>query len=377
MIKDGKNGTQSNETLTYVQESLWGYMKTWFNKTDSKYGMADNWIGKYTYSGSSSAATSRISSAKNYASNLATSTTITATNNTNTSNLTANSSTYNGTKYLMVGPFSWNFGGTLQSVTVNGSSVSGMKFAYYDGTSCIVKDSASEISSTISGGRNFYLLIPESASITSINKVSASFSATGGTVYKAKIWFLYRTNEGVSGNTYQKVMLAESSSYKSNAQTSLDMNVNVESKEEESNLQIKKVDSSDTSKVLNGVQFVVRCTSCSEDSSLVGKWLMLNNGAITYSSNSNIDSFIKLSTESERESKIGSIDSKYKFTTNSSGYVTINNIKSGTYEVIEILNPNTGYSKYPIQKTSTTISSGATKTVTIKNSVTDDDRWRR
>ena len=151
--------------------------------------------------------------------------------------------------------------------------------------------------------------------------------------------------------------------------------------DEPGGLKIVKVDSS-SNQSLKGVVFLIKCVECTEDPDLEGTYLKTSSGSVTYETSSILNWNIRLSLlgrsysnpPSTRKSIVNSIGSKYKFTTDANGTITISGLKPGKYQAIELYNPNEGYAIYPVEEENITVNASTTTTATIGNSKVSDDR---
>ena len=154
--------------------------------------------------------------------------------------------------YIRVGPFRWEFGGTLESITVKGDnkdlSSSDVRFVKYSGTTAnIVK--ASEILT----GEAFYVDISTDAGVSKLTGLTlkTSLDTPSKQIYTAKIWFLTST-------AYQNIIYVDIGSSKSTpsvGEGSYDVDV-----ENSIDIQLKKVDDRDITKPLAGVGFTFSTT---------------------------------------------------------------------------------------------------------------------
>ena len=153
--------------------------------------------------------------------------------------------------FSRVGPFRWQFGGKLESITVKGDnrelSSSDVKFVKYNGTTAkTVK--VSEISS----GEAFYVDISNTAGVSKLTGLSLKTSlgkSDNNEIYKARIWFL-------TSGTYQNVIYVDTdktTSTPSEGSSNYDIKTSID-------LQLKKVDDRDTTKPLVGVGFTLSTT---------------------------------------------------------------------------------------------------------------------
>lgn len=151
--------------------------------------------------------------------------------------------------YYRVGPFRWEFGGTLQDITVTGDngniSNSDVRFVKYVGTTANVVNV-----SDILTGEAFYVDISQSSGISQLKgltlKTSTSVSNATNKIYTAKIWFFQAS--GSQNLIY--VDIGESTKKPSNGTASGEYNVPFST-----SLGLKKVDDRDTTKPLVGVGF--------------------------------------------------------------------------------------------------------------------------
>ena len=273
-----------------VQNAIWNYMYTWIKNVGQYHaGLYDGFAS--TVKGSSSYLDSQGSE---YANELAN---IEITDNTNKSAIKVQS---NG-DYIKVGPFNWNFSGTLNNIEVkdqNGNAVSGIKVSTYTGTT----ENTIGIGE-IKSGKDFYISIPISSGISRITTISASGSVQ---VKGVKIWFL----ESQSGYNYQNLISRERYNTPYNYDTDFEYDIDLLG-----NLKVIKVNKDNHEIKLQGVGFKIQNKQSGlyvhEDA----------NGTITYVNESQATEFV----------------------TDQNGEILIENLIVGTYVAYETQNPNYGY----------------------------------
>ncbi len=154
--------------------------------------------------------------------------------------------------YLRVGPFRWEFDGTLESIKVKGDnkdiSDSDVRFVKYSGTKAnIVKPSE------ISTGEAFYVDIDNSTGVSKLTGLTlkTALDTPSQQIYTAKIWFLTST-------AYQNIIYVDVESSKSKpSQGDATYDIDVENSID---LQLKKVDDRDKTKPLANVGFTFSTT---------------------------------------------------------------------------------------------------------------------
>lgn len=188
------NGYMSNSgTQSEAQKAFWYISNSWTTTVlgDQSYVWAGNdGVGKQSLNDEAIAYANSIGDAK--ASSIAGSSgstsapaPISVTDKTDRNNLSAKST---GDGFMRVGPFRWEFGGTLQSITVNGGTVGGsnVRFVKYTGTSANIVNV-----SDILTGEPFYVDIKGASSLTSLRlQTNSSISNSNyNTICTAKLWF--------------------------------------------------------------------------------------------------------------------------------------------------------------------------------------------
>ena len=250
-ILSKNEGYGSHENPTDAQNALWTITNDW---TTQLFGNTD-----YVWNNNSTASRNSLNTeAERYADNvgdqLATETT---SKNDQTAqvipvkDLTKKSqlSVMSEAGYYRVGPFRWEFGGTLQDITVKGDSgdisKSNVRFIKYTGTT------ANEVNiSDILTGEVFYVDISQSAGVSALKgltlKTSASTSGDSSKIYTAKIWFFH--SSGSQNIIY--VDTGDSTGNPSDGTGNGEYDVPFST-----SLGLKKVDDRDQSKPLVGVGF--------------------------------------------------------------------------------------------------------------------------
>lgn len=251
-ILNQKQGYGTHKDPTDAQEALWYIANDW---TTTVFGNSD-----YTWAGNTEANRNHINDeAEEYANkigdqlatteNSTTDTIKPIVDKTNKDELTV---TRVDGGYDRVGPFRWEFGGTLESITVKGDnkdvSTSRVRFVKYSGTTAnIVRES------DISTGEAFYVDISSSAGVEKLTglELKTSLAASTGDIYTAKIWFL--TADESQNLIYVDVGSSEGKPSEGTGIGTYDVSLSIR-------LGLKKVDDRDTSKPLTGVGFTFTAT---------------------------------------------------------------------------------------------------------------------
>lgn len=94
-----------------------------------------------------------------------------------------------GDGYKRVGPFRWEFGGTLKNILVNGGAVTNVRFVKYTGNTANIVNV-----SDILTGEPFYVDLSGTSQLNSLTLNTDSSVSNQSSVYTAKIW-LFQTGE--------------------------------------------------------------------------------------------------------------------------------------------------------------------------------------
>ena len=194
-IFNQKQGYGTVNNNTQGQKALWYFANEW---ADALFGDKND----YSWSGNDGISISNNSvakEAKSYAASIGSTTSksdgkeIQMTDQTPNKNNMKKKDLGNG--YYRVGPFIWEFEGTLQSITVkaDGNNVTDVKFVKYEGSTAKTVDVKN-----IESGDKFYIDIKGARDITSVHLDLKTVQKTK--VEKVKVWFLK------SGTEYQNLV---------------------------------------------------------------------------------------------------------------------------------------------------------------------------
>ena len=281
-----------------VQNAIWNYFKTWRTKVGSQHGIKADFVnnnkGNYT--------PKLEEEATKYANNYKDTTTLT--DKTNKSKIKITSYTEKGENYLRVGPFKYEFSGSLSEIKVITDKNSNMKIKDFE--KCVSSNKFSDYAKieNIKSGSEFYISVkmPTDGSsqikkITVKNKVDVKQATI-------KFW------EAI-GHSQQNLLEYTYKNEEKTIETNLNYNIKLLGR-----LQVVKVVEGKTSIKLKGVGFKIK----NKDT---GKWVKKDK-------NNNISYVDKKENATE-------------FVTNSEGKITIKNLIVGTYLAYETKNPNYGY----------------------------------
>ena len=338
-ILNRNQGYGSHENPTDAQEALWKISNSWSTSIfgDSRY----NWSANDKAQGNSIN-----TEAENYANlvgdqqateNDTTDVIIPMIDRTNKSNITVS----NVGDHYRIGPFRWEFGGTLQSVTVGGVDNSQVRLVKYTGTTANVV-SAQQILT----GEAFYVDIPLSATkFESLTlRTSTGTTSEPTTVYRAKIWFLQAARKS-QNIIYVDVNKTTVNPSNTESKTTYDIPLTV-------SVGLIKVDDRDTSKPLNGVGFKFRAVVkrylydhdepyYTDDDKDGIKETYHQNPIYTWQWVTRwIDNDLNWNAENENDART--------FYTDSSGKIQVSGVESaiiqdGTLKAKEVSNPYYGY----------------------------------
>lgn len=286
----------SSYSTTIRQNAIWNKIHDWVGKVGTQIGISKSFTNGVH--GNSSSATLE-KKAKDYANELQ-STNNTITDKTNKSTIKTTTYTYNNTKYIMVGPFNWNYQGTLSQVDVydqNSKTVNNVIYTYYEGTTIKKYSNVAAIASD----KNFYICVPQNLGTTKITKVVAKTEAQ---VKSATIFFLQ-----AGTGSWQNLIATKTKTEPKAIESTFEYNIDLEG-----DLTIEKVDSRDNSIKLQGVGFIIQNKE-------TGKYVYESNGSILY----------------------GDKTQAKEYVTNDQGQIKITGLLVGEYIAYETKNPNNGY----------------------------------
>lgn len=314
--KLGYNEENENSQVTSeAQNSIWAYSNTWYSNVGSELGI--DWTYKNNYGDFGQ---TLINEGEEYAESIVDVNTK-ITDNTDKDNISTSAYNEDGKSYVRVGPFNWNFEGTLSEITVydeNNSEYSDVRYSKYEGNDEVFMNA-----SDISSDTNFYITVEANSEHTKIKGISAKGSIETDNVCTAEIWFL-----GFSGQ--QKLILVNPDEKPRELEINADFDYDITLTK---NLEIYKVDSRDENLPLVGVGFVLQNKE-------MNKYVKQVNGTLSYVDNRN---------------------EATEFMTDSNGKIKFENLIMGTYVAYETKNPNYGYEiikdgiEIPINQTSITI----------------------
>ena len=271
-----------------------------------------------------------------------------------------------GEGYIIVGPFNWKYTTSTQYITNTGFTElnvkdqdgNNIKNEYISYGTSLTGTFSNDYNSQISSGKNFYIKINTSESgVSSITNVSAKMKLTFNKIYTAKVCFL-RTENKIPGKNYrgQRLLYAEPKVTSKDKTLSINQPIDIEVKQ---SLKIIKVDSSNESKKLEGVKFLIKYMNVTDSSvtdytNVETSYIYKKDGKIGYTNQDQIPVLLKdyvsgAITENEEEyiQKLSenSETSSYIFETNIDGTIMESEVEIGTYRPVEIYNPHFGYQK--------------------------------
>ena len=293
-----------------VQNAIWNYLREWYTNVGVKHGIPNDFVGtaKGNYS------TSIETKADNYANNYKEGT---LTDKTNKDKIKVTSYTENNENYLRVGPFKYEFTGTLSDIKVITNKDTNVQIKSFE--KCVKENQFSKYSKIedIKSKDEFYISVkmPTDGS-TQIKQIKVK-NKTNVKHVTIKFW-------EHSGFSQQNLLQYTYKDDEAEIETPLTYDIKILG-----NLKVIKVDKNNETIRLSGVGFYIQ----NKDT---GKYVnQATNGTISY------------------------VDSKEKateFVTDKKGEIQIKNLIVGTYVAYETKNPNFGYE---------IISEGKEKTVTV------------
>ena len=296
--KLGYNEGQNDfKIISEAQKSIWAYSNTWYSNVGSELGI------DWTYENNNGDfGQNLINEGEEYANSIGDVNTK-ITDNTDKDNISTTAYNEDGKSYVRVGPFNWNFEGTLSEITIydeNNSEYSDVRYSKYEGN-----DEVFINASDISSDANFYITVEANSEHTKIKGISAKGSIDTGNVYTAEIWFLSHSGQ-------QKLILVNTDTKPTESEINADFDYDITLTK---NLEIYKVDSRNEKLPLVGVGFILQNKE-------MNKYVKQTNGTLSYVDNKN---------------------DATEFMTDSDGKIKIENLIMGTYVAYETKNPNYGY----------------------------------
>ena len=296
--KLGYNEGQNDfKIISEAQKSIWAYSNAWYSNVGSELGI------DWTYENNNGDfGQNLINEGEEYADSIGDVNTE-ITDNTDKDNISTTAYNEDGKSYVRVGPFNWNFEGTLSEITIydeNNSEYSDVRYSKYEGN-----DEVFINASDISSDANFYITVEANSEHTKIKGISAKGSIDTGNVYTAEIWFLSHSGQ-------QKLILVNTDTKPTESEINADFDYDITLTK---NLEIYKVDSRNEKLPLVGVGFILQNKE-------MNKYVKQTNGTLSYVDNKN---------------------DATEFMTDSDGKIKIENLIMGTYVAYETKNPNYGY----------------------------------
>ena len=245
-----------------------------------------------------------------------------------------------GTPWIRIGPFNWEYEGDLSKVTVKTNK------GTYSYTTRQKPDKlwTSQFTGNVenwwdpanlNSGWDTYLSILANDGDTRIEAIELEGAVDKGTIYKTDIWVL----EPNAGAGQQKLVLVKPSSGSGRMNLWYRKQVNTIQVPVTRNLQILKVDQENQSIPISGVGFILRNTDAN-------KYVKVENGVTKYVADRN------QATE---------------FVTNGSGNITVNNLVVGNYEAYEVSSSNPLYPATSLTRAISLNGDSATIQVKITN----------
>ena len=318
-----------NAQVAYILNTQGGYGEAGANSDTQKalWHITNAWtkalsLDKYNYKGNDKIGAIQLNTdAENYANSVGnnklstepTKASLSVKSATNKNNLTV----VDVGGYYRVGPFNWNFDGTIESIVASSDkgeiSSSNVRFVKFAGTTAKAV-SASDIAT----GETFYVDINQKANINTFKglKVKIKSVYTSSTVYAAKIWVL-------ESSAYQNVIYTDVESKKIPSSAEGNEQYEDYSIPLTTNIGIEKVDETDQTIPLKNVGFKIRAYVYRD-----GTW------AERY-----LGSDLKWSVIDIKNAKVFYTDENGKIQTSISGETT----KSNSMVAVEVSNGNYGY----------------------------------
>ena len=285
--KLGYNEGQNDfKIISEAQKSIWAYSNTWYSNVGSELGI------DWTYENNNGDfGQNLINEGEEYANSIGDVNTK-ITDNTDKDNISTTAYNEDGKSYVRVGPFNWNFEGTLSEITIydeNNSEYSDVRYSKYEGN-----DEVFINASDISSDANFYITVEANSEHTKIKGISAKGSIDTGNVYTAEIWFLSHSGQ-------QKLILVNTDTKPTESEINADFDYDITLTK---NLEIYKVDSRNEKLPLVGVGFILQNKE-------MNKYVKQTNGTLSYVDNKN--DATEFMTDSDGKIKIELCDKKNIF----------------------------------------------------------------
>ena len=306
-----------------VQNALWTYINTWKNVVANRFTTLSNIIVSNN-DGNPAIYGNIINEAEAYANSIANSGLQDATNK---NNITVTPYEVGEETYVRVGPFTYTFGGTLNSVTLidnNNKEIAPSGYGRYIGSEYTTISNANQIAS----GTEFYVdfKIEDSSTIKKV-KVSKSMQ-----VCKVKVVFFEASTRANWQNLISHGMMGEET--------------DVEEKEFDyeipllGTIDISKIDPDNSNMIMANVGFTLKMI----DGSKAGQYVSVKNG--------------NEATYQQEETTI---------LTNNEGKLNIKYLYPGIYELKETVNPYYGYDVGDVKVIEITIKPGQITYGTVEN----------
>lgn len=287
-------GASKTSKKSRVSNAIWNFGHTWMKE------VGKNHAGLYEGFASSVKGGSETlnAEAKKYAENLSTMGKVE--DKTDKSKIQIESYQKDGNSYIRVGPFKWNYSGTLADVKVydqDKKNISDVAFSTFNG-----KTEKFISADKISSGKEFYVSIPAESGVSKIASIKATVKIS---IKTSNIWFL-KAKTGYK----QNLIIVEPGSREDKVETDLDYGIDLLG-----DLKVVKIDRDKHEKKLAGVGFIFQNKS-------TGKYVKKTGETISYVVNKN---------------------DATEFVTDSNGKIEIKNLIVGDYLAYETKNPNNKY----------------------------------
>ena len=281
-----------------VKHAVWNFGYTWMQSVGKNF----SGLNSGTFASSSKGDWAALDKeATEYANKITNQLNLTIEDKTDKNNLKAVAQTIDNKQYIKVGPFKWNFNGTLTNVSVydqNNSAIQEVIFSKYNGNKQ-VKISINEIES----GKEFYASVPVDKNVTKITKLTGSIKLEKKCV---NLTFLDSID-----NSQQNLIVRKPYTKTDDVEVPFEYDIPILG-----HLKVIKVDKNNGTIKLPNVGFYIQNKN-------TGKYVKrASNGNISY-------------VDTRREAT--------EFVTDVNGEILIRNLVIGTYVAYETKNPNYGY----------------------------------
>lgn len=318
--KQGYTNDPVKYSFSDTQRALYGTLVPWYNNVGKYYDINCNYADNTTASIQNSVSNAIMAEGENYGINVGNAqieanTPIQVKDNTNKNEIkTTQGYTDGSSSYVRVGPFNWEFNGTIDKLYAydeNGAEISTAIFSKLNGTEERFYNNSTGYPG-FKSGEPFYVNIRTDAGVAKLSNIKGTLKKGSATdIITAQIWYLE-----AHGSAEQNLILVNTGSINNPGVIESEFTGNYDIPITK-NLTIVKVDSKDNNIRLANFGFKIQHKE-------TNKYVRKLNGQITY---------------------VDNINDATTFRTNSNGEINLNNLVMGTYLAYETSVPNYQYKK--------------------------------